>query len=122
MFNFSSIAEFFENLFDNIWKEITNTAEAFFNDTIKRAEAELGTLGLKIIAEAVAAAEGKQALGSDKRAMALDAINSKLANAGIEASAPVINSALEAAVVHLQAYQQANATKAEPKEADGAAV
>jgi len=104
---FSAVGAFFENLWDNVLKpdmhEIEQVAAAFFSAAANAAASQLGATGLKIVTDAVTAAQEAGGTGVQKLAAAQAKIASDLTTAGITAATNVVNAAIEGAVAQLNA-------------------
>lgn len=104
---------YFKNLWDNILKPdvtaIETVAMAFFQAAATDAAQVLGATGLKIITDAVTAAEGSDGTGEQKLSAAQAQIATDLTTAEIDAPAHIINAAIEAAVAQLNATEDAQA-------------
>lgn len=104
---FSTVGDFFTNLWDNVispdLKTAEQVAEAFFSAAVTDAASQLGIVGMKIVTDAVAAAENAGGSGSAKLAAAVAAVTADLATAGVTAASHIINAAIEAAVAQLNA-------------------
>jgi hypothetical protein len=102
----TSIEAFFSNLWTNDLKpdvqEAEQVAVAFFSAAANAAATQLGVAGLKIVTDAVTAAENAGGTGAAKLAAASTAITSDLATAGITAAQNVINAGIEGAVAQLK--------------------
>lgn len=102
---FSEVGAFFTNLWDNVLKPDVKEAEevaiAFFSAAATAVATQLGTLGLKIVTDAVSAAQTAGGTGSEKLAAAQAKILSDLSTAGVTAATNVINAAIEGAVAQL---------------------
>ncbi len=105
----TSVEQFFENLWNNILKpdvqEAIDVAEAFFSAAATAVAQQLGTTGLKIVTDAVAAAETAGGTGAQKLAAAQASIATNLSTAGVTAATNVINAAIEGAVAQLKTAQ-----------------
>jgi hypothetical protein len=100
---FTSVEDFFSNLWTNTLKpdvqKVEQVAEAFFSAAINDAATELGVTGLKIVTDAVTAAEAAGGTGTAKLAAAVSAVTSNLTAANINnVAGHVINAAIEGAV------------------------
>lgn len=106
---FANVSDFFTNLWDNVIQPDLKTAEevavAFFSAAATSAAQQLGTQGLKIITNAVTAAETASGTGADKLAAAQSQIVTDFASAGITAATNIINAAIEGAVAQLKTAQ-----------------
>jgi hypothetical protein len=114
---FSTIGDFFSSLWDKIQPDIKTAEEvavAFFSAAINDAATQLGVTGLKIITEAVVAAETTGGTGVEKAASALASVKSNFATAEISVPAHIINAALEAAVSQLNAAKTTQAPAVDP--------
>jgi hypothetical protein len=102
---------FFEGLWTNDLKpdvtEVGDVAVAFFSAAANAAATQLGAVGLKIVTDAVTAAEGTGGSGAAKLTAAVAKITADLATAGITAATNIINAAIEAAVAQLKTAQAA---------------
>lgn len=105
----SDVEQFFENLWNNTLKpdaqEVIQVAEAFFSAAATSAAQQLGSTGLKIVTDAVAAAETAGGTGTQKLAAAQASIATNLSTAGVTAATNVINAAIEGAVAQLKTAQ-----------------
>jgi hypothetical protein len=106
----TSVEQFFENLWTNVLKpdvqEAEQVVEAFFESAESAVENELGVEGLKIVTDAVSAAETAGGTGLQKLAAAQAAIATDLSAANIANVAQnTINVAIEGAVAQLNASQ-----------------
>lgn len=111
----TDVEQFFENLWTNVLKpdvqEAEAVVEAFFESAETAVENELGVEGLKIVTDAVSAAETAGGTGVQKLAAAQAAIASDLSAANIANVAQnTINVAIEGAVAQLNAAQSADTT------------
>jgi len=114
---FTSVEQFFENLWNNVLKpdvqEAEQVVEAFFESAETAVESELGVEGLKIVTDAVSAAETAGGTGLQKLAAAQAAIANDLSTANIlNVAQNTINVAIEGAVSQLKAGQAASNTDA----------
>ena len=103
-----SVEQFFENLWTNVLKPDVQKAEqvveVFFESAESAVENELGVEGLKIVTDAVSAAETAGGTGLEKLAAAQAAIASDLTTANIlNVAKNTINVAIEGAVSQLNA-------------------
>jgi hypothetical protein len=103
----SSVEQFFENLWTNVLKpdvqEAEQVVEVFFEQAESAVENELGVEGLKIVTDAVSAAETAGGTGLQKLAAAQAAIASDLTTANIvNVAQNTINVAIEGAVAQLK--------------------
>lgn len=107
----SNIGQFFDNLWTKFIKPAAKTAKeialAFFSAAIEDAANILGSAGLKVVSDAVTAAEQQGGTSGQKFAAASSAIKSDLAAMSIAAPAHIINAAIEAAVSHINAVNPA---------------
>lgn len=106
---FSSVSDFFTNLWDNViqpdMKSVEEVAIAFFSAAATSAAQQLGTQGLKLITDAVTAAETQGGTGVEKLAAAQSQIVTDLSTAGITAATNIVNAAIEGAVAQLKTVQ-----------------
>jgi hypothetical protein len=98
-----SVEQFFENLWTNVLKpgvqKAEQVVEVFFKSAESAVENELGVEGLKIVTDAVSAAETAGGTGLEKLAAAQAAIASDLTTANIlDVAKNTINVAIEGAV------------------------
>ena len=105
-----NVEQFFENLWANVLKPDVQAAEqvveVFFVQAETAVENELGVEGLKIVTDAVAAAEKTGGSGTQKLAAAQTAIASDLSAANlINVAQNTINVAIEGAVAQLKTTQ-----------------
>ena len=112
---FTSVEDFFSNLWTNTLKpdvqKVEQVAEAFFSAAINDAATELGVTGLKIVTDAVAAAEAAGGTGTAKLAAAVSAVTSNLTAANInDVAGHVINAAIEGAVSQMNSVATAAPT------------
>ncbi len=110
------VEQFFENLWTNVLKPDVQKAEevveAFFESAVSAVENELGVEGLKIVTDAVSAAERSGGTGLQKLAAAQAAIANDLSAANlINVAQNTINVAIEGAVSHLKAAQAQSASQ-----------
>ncbi len=102
---FSAVGAFFENLWNEVLKpdvqEIEQVAVAFFSAAASAVANQLGATGLKIVTDAVVAAQNAGGTGMQKLAAAQAQVISDLNTAGITATSNVINAAIEGAVAQL---------------------
>lgn len=112
----SSVEQFFENLWTNVLKpdvqEAIDVAQAFFSAAVTAAAQQLGSTGLKIVTDAVAAAENAGGTGAQKLAAAQASIATNLTTAGITVATNVVNAAIEGAVAQLKTSQTPDAAAA----------
>ncbi len=113
----SNVEQFFENLWTNVLKPDVQKAEevvaVFFTQAETAVENELGVEGLKIVTDAVSAAETAGGTGLQKLAAAQSAIVSDLSAANIVSVAQnTINVAIEGAVAQLKSAQTPDAAAA----------
>jgi hypothetical protein len=106
----SSVEQFFENLWTNVLKPDAQKAEqvveVFFEQAETAVENELGVEGLKIVTDAVSAAETAGGTGLQKLAAAQASIASDLSAANIaDVAQNTINVAIEGAVAQLKSAQ-----------------
>ncbi len=110
------VGDFFKNLWDNVLKpdvqEIEAVAVAFFSAAASAAATQLGSVGLKIVTDAVTAAQATGGTGAQKLAAAQAQIATDLSTAGITAATNVINAAIEGAVAQLNTATAATAAPA----------
>lgn len=103
----SAFTDFFVNLWENILKpdveKVEDVAIAFFSAAATDAANQLGVVGLKIVTDAVTAAETAGGTGAQKLAATQASIVGNLATAGIQAASHVINAAIEGAVAQVNA-------------------
>lgn len=107
-----NVEQFFENLWTNVLKPDVQEAEqvvgAFFQSAETAVENELGVEGLKIITDAVSAAETAGGTGTQKLAAAQAAIANDLSTANlVNVAQNTINVAIEGAVAQLKSAQNA---------------
>jgi hypothetical protein len=107
---FQNVEQFFENLWTNNLKpdvqEAEQVVEVFFEQAETAVENELGVEGLKIVTDAVSAAETAGGTGLQKLAAAQSAIATDLSAANLANVAQnTINVAIEGAVAQLNAAQ-----------------
>jgi hypothetical protein len=115
-----NVEQFFENLWTNVLKPDVQEAEqvvgVFFQSAETAVENELGVEGLKIVTDAVSAAETAGGTGLQKLAAAQSAIANDLSAANLANVAQnTINVAIEGAVAQLktlQTQQQSSGTQA----------
>jgi hypothetical protein len=115
-----NVEQFFENLWNNVLKPDVQKAEqvveVFFEQAETAVENELGVEGLKIVTDAVSAAETAGGTGLQKLAAAQSAIATDLSAANLANVAQnTINVAIEGAVAQLktaQTQQQSGGTQA----------
>lgn len=102
---FTEVGAFFTNLWDNVLKpdvqEAEQVAVAFFSAAASAAANQLGSIGLKIVTDAVTAAEVTGGTGAQKLAAAQAQIVTDLSTAGVTAATNVVNAAIEGAVAQL---------------------
>lgn len=102
-----NIEQFFSNLWSQYIKPEVNNAEtvalAFFSAGIKDAEAILGAAGLKIVSDAVVAAETTGGSPGAKFEAAKSAIETDLKSIAVTAPDHVLNYAIEGAVSQMNA-------------------
>ncbi|MDE1901301.1 MAG: hypothetical protein KGI37_06640 [Alphaproteobacteria bacterium] len=110
------VEQFFENLWNNVLKPDVQKAEqvveVFFQQAETAVENELGVEGLKIVTDAVSAAElaggsGPQKLQAAQAAIASDLSAANLANVAQN----TINVAIEGAVAQLKSSQTQDASQ-----------
>ena len=107
---FQNVEQFFENLWTNDLKpdvqEAEQVVEVFFEQAETAVENELGVEGLKIVTDAVSAAETAGGTGLQKLAAAQSAIATDLSAANLANVAQnTINVAIEGAVAQLNNAQ-----------------
>jgi hypothetical protein len=112
----TSVEQFFENLWANVLKPDVQKAEevveVFFEQAETAVENELGVEGLKIVTDAVSAAETAGGTGLQKLAAAQSAIATDLSAANLANVAQnTINVAIEGAVAQLKAAQTQSASQ-----------
>lgn len=112
---FQNVGQFFEHLWTNVLKPDVQKAEEvagiFFQSAINAVGSELGVEGLKIVTDAVAAAEQTGVTGAQKLDAAKKAISSDLSAASITNVAEnTINAAIEAAVAQMKSAQTQSAS------------
>jgi hypothetical protein len=105
---FTSVEDFFSNLWTNTLKpdvqKVEQVAAAFFSAAINDVATQLGVTGLKIVTDAVTAAESAGGTGTAKLAAAVTAVTSNLTAANInDVAGHVINAAIEGAVSQMNA-------------------
>jgi hypothetical protein len=105
-----NVEQFFENLWTNVLKPDVQEAEqvvgVFFQSAETAVENELGVEGLKIVTDAVTAAEQSGGTGLQKLAAAQSAITADLSTANlINVAQNTINVAIEGAVAQLKTLQ-----------------
>lgn len=115
----SSVEQFFENLWTNVLKPDVQKAEevveVFFESAESAVESELGIEGLKIVTDAVAAAENAGGTGLEKLAAAQSAIANDLSASNIlNVAQNTINVAIEGAVAQLKSAQTPDAPALTP--------
>jgi hypothetical protein len=122
-----NVEQFFENLWNNTLKpdaqEAISVAEAFFSAAVTATAQQLGSTGLKIVTDAVAAAETTGGTGVQKLAAAQASIAANLSSAGVTAATNVINAAIEGAVAQMntpQTQSTAQPSGTDPSSATGA--
>ncbi len=113
---FQNVEQFFENLWTNVLKpdvqEAEQVVEVFFEQAETAVENELGVEGLKIVTDAVTAAEQTGGSGTQKLAAAQLAIVSDLSAANLANVAQnTINVAIEGAVAQLKTAQTQSASQ-----------
>lgn len=113
---FQDVEKFFENLWNNVLKPTVQKAAdvvgAFFQSAETAVVNELGVQGLKIVTDAVSAAENAGGTGLQKLAAAQAAIANDLSAANlINVAQNTINVAIEGAVAHLKAAQAQSASQ-----------
>jgi hypothetical protein len=106
----TSVEQFFENLWNNVLKpdveEAEQVVDTFFVSAESAVENELGVAGLKIVTDAVAAAENAGGTGVQKLAAATASIVSNLSSANIlNVATNTINVAIEAAVAAMNSAE-----------------
>jgi hypothetical protein len=106
----TSVEQFFENLWNNVLKpdveEAEQVVDTFFVSAESAVENELGVAGLKIVTDAVAAAENAGGTGVQKLAAATASIVSNLSAANIlNVATNTINVAIEAAVAAMNSAE-----------------
>lgn len=105
------VRQFFDNLWSKILKpevnSIAQVAAAFFSAAIADVGSQLGSVGLKIVTDAVMAAETAGGSGTEKLAAAEAKIADDLKAVAINAAPHVINVAIEGAVAQLNANNKA---------------
>jgi len=114
-----NVEQFFENLWTNVLKpdvqEAEQVVEVFFEQAETAVENELGVEGLKIVTDAVSAAEQTGGTGAQKLAAAQASITTDLSAANLANVAQnTINVAIEGAVAQLktaQTQQQSSGTQ-----------
>lgn len=115
---FSEVGTFFTNLWDNVLKPDVQEAEqvaiAFFSAAATAVATQLGTVGLKIVTDAVTAAQATGGTGTEKLAAAQAKILSDLSTAGVSAATNVINAAIEGAVAQLNTITAVTTGSAAP--------
>jgi hypothetical protein len=113
-----NVEQFFENFWTNTVKPDVQAAEevvgVFFQSAETAVENELGVEGLKIVTDAVTAAEQSGGTGLQKLAAAQSAITADLSTANlINVAQNTINVAIEGAVAQLKTAQtQSGGTQA----------
>ncbi len=112
-----NVEQFFENLWTNVLKPDVQKAEqvveVFFESAETAVENELGVEGLKIVTDAVSAAETAGGTGLQKLAAAQAAIATDLSAANlVNVAQNTINVAIEGAVSHLKTAQAQSASQA----------
>jgi hypothetical protein len=112
---FKEVGQFFENLWSTVLKPEAQKAAAviatFFGASETAVENQLGVEGLKIVTDAVSAAEQAGGTGLQKLAAAQAAITSDLSAANIlNVAQNTINVAIEAAVAQMKTAQPQNAS------------
>jgi len=105
-----NVEQFFENLWTNVLKpdvqDAEQVVEVFFEQAETAVENELGVEGLKIVTDAVSAAETAGGTGLQKLAAAQSAIATDLSAANLANVAQnTINVAIEGAVAQLKTAQ-----------------
>jgi hypothetical protein len=111
----SNVEQFFENLWNNVLKpdveEAEQVVDTFFVSAESAVENELGVAGLKIVTDAVAAAENAGGTGVQKLAAATGSIVSNLSAANIlNVATNTINVAIEAAVSAMNSAKPSGTT------------
>jgi hypothetical protein len=111
-----NVEQFFENLWTNVLKpdvqEAEQVVEVFFEQAETAVENELGVEGLKIVTDAVSAAETAGGTGPQKLQAAQTAIASDLSAANLANVAQnTINVAIEGAVAQLNNAQTQSASQ-----------
>jgi muramidase (phage lysozyme) len=114
---FQNVGQFFENLWTTVLKPDVQKAgqviATFFGSAESAVEDELGVEGLKIVTDAVTAAEQAGGTGLQKLAAAKASIASNLSTATIiNVAQNTINVAIEAAVAQMNAAQAQGGTSA----------
>ena len=109
-----NVEQFFENFWTNTVKPDVQAAEevvgVFFQSAETAVENELGVEGLKIVTDAVSAAETSGGTGLQKLAAAQSAIATDLSAANLASVAQnTINVAIEGAVAQLKTAQTQSA-------------
>ena len=112
---FQEVGQFFENLWTNVLKpdvqKAAQVVSTFFGSAETAVENQLGVEGLKIVTDAVTAAEQAGGTGVQKLAAAQAAIAADLTKANILGVAQnTINVAIEAAVAQMKTAQTQNAS------------